>query len=755
MPQHRILDHKDASAETRRKLQDSLVLVHGGMAQNVGPILEMVTEKYLLRCDAEWKARQGMLGILDEILAALRGGDVRAIGDATSRNFRQPIQTIIPWATNYFTETLIARVRAEFGDTFWGFWMLGGMSGGGMGFIFAPEQKARAQQRLQEIMSTTKRELQDALPFAMEPVVYDFAINERGTFADLLDGAAALLPLSYYTLIAPALLRQDRHTLSPLRRAELDKFGAACRSRPELRGVVQTLFDAMLPRGKAESATDQTLAALLNQHGFDRVQHEQIRADLKEGRIGLAQNRLPTSAVIEDVQEGDVVDATSWLVVQASRLQTSGAAVPAAAAGVSPAKVVSSGKVQGRDALETGGTPASLQAPPRPELREIGLASLRKGEVAVVTLAAGAGSRWTQGAGVVKALHPFCKLAGRHRTFMETHLAKSQRVSRAAGTPIPHIFTTSYLTHAPTEEFLARQNNYGYASPLFLSPGKSVGLRMIPTVRDLRFVWEEMPQQILDEQQQKVRDSLRHALINWASSMGEASDYTDNLPLQCLHPVGHWYEVPNLLRNGVLARLLAERPQLKYLLLHNIDTLGADVDPTLLGWHIRSGACLTFEMITRRLEDRGGGLARVNGRVRLVEGLAMPREEAEFALSYYNSNTCWIDLDKLLAAFALSRADLNDGEKVIAAIRVLAAKMPTYITLKEVKKRWGHGQEDIFPVTQFEKLWVDMTALPEIDSRFVVVPRLRGQQLKDQAQLDGWLRDGSAAYVEGLCEYQD
>jgi hypothetical protein len=706
MPQHRILDPQDASPETRRKLQDSLVLVHGGMAQNVGPILEMVTEKYLLRCDAEWKARQSMLGILDEILAALRGGDVRAIGGATTRNFRQPIQTIIPWATNYFTETLITRVRAEFGNDFWGFWMLGGMSGGGMGFIFAPEHKARAQQRLQEIMSATKRELQNALPFAMEPVVYDFAINERGTFADLLEGGAALMPPDYYTLIAPALLRQDRHTLSPLRRAELDKFGAACRTRPELRGVVQTLFDVMLPRGKGESATDQTLAALLEQHGFDRVQHEQIRTDLKEGRIGLAQNRLPTSAVLEDVQEGDVADASN---------------LTSEAAG----------------------------------LAAVGLAALKNGEVAVVTLAAGAGSRWTQGAGVVKALHPFCKLAGRHRTFMETHLAKSRRVSREAGTPIPHIFTTSYLTHAPTEEFLARQSHYGYPGPLLLSPGKSVGLRMIPTVRDLRFVWEEMPQQILDEQQQKVRDSLRHALINWASSAGETSDYTDNLPLQCLHPVGHWYEVPNLLRNGVLARLLAERPQLKYLLLHNIDTLGADVDPALLGSHIRSGACLTFEVITRRLEDRGGGLARVNGRVRLVEGLAMPREEAEFALSYYNSNTCWIDLDKLLAAFALTRADLNDGEKVTTAIRSLAAKMPTYITLKEVKKRWGHGQEDIFPVTQFEKLWVDMTALPEIDSRFVVVPRLRGQQLKDQAQLDGWLRDGSAAYVEGLCEYQD
>jgi len=386
-------------------------------------------------------------------------------------------------------------------------------------------------------------------------------------------------------------------------------------------------------------------------------------------------------------------------------------------------------------------------------LASLGLTALKNGELAVVTLAAGAGSRWTQGAGVVKALHPFCKLARQHRSFMETHLAKSRRVSRQAGTPIPHIFTTSYLTHAPTEQFLARQNHYGLPGPAFPLTRKIVGLRMIPTVRDLRFVWEEMPQQILDEQQQKVRDSLRHALINWARTAGEASDYTDNLALQCLHPVGHWYEVPNLLRNGVLTRLLKERPRLKYLLLHNIDTLGADVDPVLLGHHIRSGACLTFEVITRRLEDRGGGLARVNGRVRLVEGLAMPREEAEFALSYYNSNTCWIDLDKLLGAFALTRAALNDEEKVTAAIRHLGGRMPTYITLKDVKKRWGHGQEDIFPVTQFEKLWVDMTALPEVECRFIVVPRLRGQQLKDQAQLDGWLRDGSAAHVESLCEW--
>jgi hypothetical protein len=47
-----------------------------------------------------------------------------------------------------------------------------------------------------------------------------------------------------------------------------------------------------------------------------------------------------------------------------------------------------------------------------------------------------------------------------------------------------------------------------------------------------------------------------------------------------------------------------------------------------------------------------------------------------------------------------------------------------------------------------------MTALAELDSRFVVVPRRRGQQLKEVAQLDGWLRDGSADYVASLCDWE-
>ena len=88
-----------------------------------------------------------------------------------------------------------------------------------------------------------------------------------------------------------------------------------------------------------------------------------------------------------------------------------------------------------------------------------------------------------------------------------------------------------------------------------------------------------------------------------------------------------------------------------------------------------------------------------------------------------------------------------------AAVSKLASRLPTYVTLKDVKKRWGHGQEDVFPVAQFEKLWGDLTALPDLPCAYLVVGRRRGHQLKDAAQLDGWANDGSLDHVRSLCEF--
>ena len=706
LPRHRVLGIDDLHPDITKRLADSLVLLHGGMAQNVGPILEMVTEKYLLRAEAEWEARLAMRDIFDAILDALKTGDLQKLGKMTNENWEGPLKTVIPWVTNQFTESIIRQARDQFKDDFWGFLMLGGMSGGGMAMFVAPNRRDEFCDAIQTIMTNTKRTLEDALPFAMDPLVYNFRINETGTTAHLLTGDEAVMPGRYHAIQIPELVHNREQEVSYLRRAELDHF-TADRSEPEetftiLRTMVSHLFRVADPASHgARIQWDTESENIKASHGFDTVQHEQFRADLRSGRIGLAHNRLPIDTDIQDVNDEDVI------------------------------------RMNGNDRY------ASL-----------GEEALRGGRVAVLSLGGGVGSRWTSGAGVVKTVSPFVELAGKHRSFLEIHVAKTRSAAERYDAPFPHIVSTSFLTDEPIQKHIALHENYGYDGPLYLSPGRSIGQRLIPMVRDLTFLWDEMPQETLDEQKQKVRDTVRGALKDWANTKGEGADYTDNVPIQRFNPPGHWYEVPNLFRNGVLAKLLKEHPHVQTLMLHNIDTLGADLDPCALGIHLDAQNVLSFEVVPRRIEDRGGGLARVNGKIRLMEGLAQPREEDEFRLRYYNSMTTWIQIDSLLEIFGLSRDDLNGPKNKIAeAVRRVAARMPTYVTIKDVKRRWGHGQEDVYPVAQFEKLWGDMTALPEVACGYIAAPRLRGQQLKDLNQLDPWANGGSKAHIESLGKF--
>ncbi|GAA4414309.1 UTP--glucose-1-phosphate uridylyltransferase [Nibrella viscosa] len=707
LPRHRVLQNGAVHPEFNEKIMHSLVLMHGGMASNVGPILEMVTEKYLLRGEQEWDARRQTNQIFDNILTAIQEGDIRKLGANTARNWEYPIKTIIPWASTYFTEQIIAKARQSFGDDYYGFLMLGGMSGGGMGMFVNPERYEEYKMRVLELLRNTKNELSDSLPFAMEPVVYNWSINPRGTWASLQEGTDALMPEQYYGIHVSELVRKDPATIPYIRRAEIDVFTTFCEQNnlayPLLRTVVSNLFKVSDPSTQSNRNVENEKAERIKkENGFDYIQHEEIREELQKGRIGLARNRLPAESTIDDVRPDELAHL---------------------------------------DKLSSSVKP--------------GEAAIRAGTVAVMSLAAGVGSRWTKGAGVIKAINPFVEIDGVHRSFLEIHMAKTRKVAEKYGAMIPHLVATSYLTHEPIHKKLEQTGNFGYSGPALLSPGRSIGQRFVPMERDLRFMWEEMPQETLDENKQKVRDAVRQTLIGWARSKGEGSDYTDNIAAQRFSPLGHWYEVSNLLRNGTLARLLAEQPQVQTLMLHNIDTLGADVDPAALGYHLESGHVLTFEVVPRRIEDRGGGLARVNGQIRLLEGLAQPREEDELNLSYYNTMTTWIQIDPLLQLFGLTRADLQQGDEaqLAKAVRSVAHRIPTYVTIKDVKYRWGHGQEDIYPVAQIEKLWSDMSALPDIKCGYLAVPRYRGQQMKDPAQLDSWVTDGSKDYVASLCTF--
>ncbi|MFN8206366.1 MAG: hypothetical protein U0T82_03015 [Bacteroidales bacterium] len=96
----------------------------------------------------------------------------------------------------------------------------------------------------------------------------------------------------------------------------------------------------------------------------------------------------------------------------------------------------------------------------------------------------------------------------------------------------------------------------------------------------------------------------------------------------------------------------------------------------------------------------------------------------------------------------------NRSEDELAeAIRAVARHIPSYVTIKEVKYRWGYGQEDIYPVAQIEKLWGDMSALSGLKCGFIAVSRQRGRQLKEIAQLDAWVRDGGLDHIISLCDF--
>ena len=227
-----------------------------------------------------------------------------------------------------------------------------------------------------------------------------------------MTGADAMMPSRYYTLQVPRMIADGTAALDPMRKADIDHFANHCGDTGELLRVFRTMINHLFP--VTHAAADPTTASLGRggrarsgrENGFDPVQHDQLREDLQRGRIGLARNRLPVDVDIRDVEDADLISGTRPPAPRGRRARRGGA----------PSRAR---------------WPSSRSRP-------------------------GVGSRWTTGAGVVKAVNPFVMLAGRHRSFLEIHLAKTRKTQARFGRPIPHVVTTSYLTHSAIERHLAQ-----------------------------------------------------------------------------------------------------------------------------------------------------------------------------------------------------------------------------------------------------------------------------------------------------------
>lgn len=290
---------------------------------------------------------------------------------------------------------------------------------------------------------------------------------------------------------------------------------------------------------RIECELRELLGGLEREVALDRARIEQFASAIRDGRMGLAENRVRSTPRLPDESDVDVREKFS-------------------------AETVRRYAERGRRALE-------------------------RGEVAVAVLNGGMATRL---GGVVKGVLE----AIDGRSFLEIKLEQARRFG-----PAPFLAMNSFATHRETLRFLERRG-LGRRVRAFL---QSVSLRLTPEGELFR-----------DEH-------------------GRVSPYAP----------GHG-DFPEALRRSGLLREL-ERSGVLALILSNVDNLGADPDPVVVGYHLAHGKPLTAEVTRSEPGDAGGGPAWVEGRLQILESFRLPEGFDLGALPFVNTNTLLCSLPVL------------------------------------------------------------------------------------------------------------
>ncbi len=231
--------------------------------------------------------------------------------------------------------------------------------------------------------------------------------------------------------------------------------------------------------------------------------------------------------------------------------------------------------------------------------RAAGLAALRAGEAAIVVLNGGMATRF---GGVVKGAVEV--LDG--RSFLELKLASAADVGKRLGVAIPAAVMTSFATDAATRDFVTAR---GLPEPLYFA--QSVSLRLEPD--------------------------------------GMLFREADGRP--SLYSPGHGDFLEAFRSSGTLERMRADG--VRYVVVSNVDNLGARLDPAVLGMHVLEGRPMTAE-VARKQGDMGGAPARVDGRTMLLEAPRFPPGFDQESIPVFNVNTVTFDLAALDRAYELT-----------------------------------------------------------------------------------------------------
>lgn len=118
---------------------------------------------------------------------------------------------------------------------------------------------------------------------------------------------------------------------------------------------------------------------------------------------------------------------------------------------------------------------------------------------------------------------------------------------------------------------------------------------------------------------------------------------------------GHGDTLRRVRDSGTVAALRARG--VEHVLVSNVDNLGASLDPTILGAHLRAveaGAELSVEVVRRAPEDVGGCVAELDGRPTIIESFRLPPGTSLSQYPHFNTNTLWISLAALDRPYPLT-----------------------------------------------------------------------------------------------------
>ncbi len=218
--------------------------------------------------------------------------------------------------------------------------------------------------------------------------------------------------------------------------------------------------------------------------------------------------------------------------------------------------------------------------------RDLGEESLRRGEVAVLLVAGGQGSRL--GFDQPKGMFPVGPVT--NKTLFQIHAEKVLALRQRYGQPLPFLVMTSPATDAETRTFFADHQNFG-----------------LPSDEVIFFCQGTMP--ALDSSTGKLLLEAPGRLF--------------------LSPNGHGGTLTALADSGLLERLA--RQGIRQIFYFQVDNpLVKIADPVFLGHHLQNRAEVSAKIVPKENpSDKLGNLVLVDGRCTMIEYSDLPESLAQ------------------------------------------------------------------------------------------------------------------------------